>query len=203
MSFLGAKRQAPKMPLTPRQRILSRDLAEMEQLQKESSILEFSADGTYPDKYKLIFHGKCLMPVAGGEAKLGSRQEVELSMGMEYPRTQPAVRWITDILHPNIFNHGVCFGNFASQWTPYFHLTDLCEILWDYSRLKILNPLSAGPAAANQRLSWQELDRKFGFPVDERPLRDKLVGKNEGSSAIAPPAAGPDIVIFPDDPEKC
>lgn len=200
--YLGAARKIPKLPLTPRQRVLGQHYAEMEQLQKESSILEFTATGKTPDKYHLIFHGKCLVVDSAGEVKLGDRQEVDISLGMDYPRVMPGVRWITPIVHPNIFNNGVCFGNFAARWTPYFHLTDMAEILWDYMRLAILNPLSAGPGASNQRLSYEQLDEKFKFPVDRRPLRDKLVGKNEGSSAIRPAGTQEDIVIL-DDPEKC
>jgi len=200
--YLGAPRKIPKLPMTPRQRVLTQHHAEMEQLQKESSILEFTTTGKPPDKYRIIFHGKCLIPKPDGEVVLGDSQEVELSVGMEYPRVMPHVRWISQIVHPNIFNNGVCFGNFASRWTPYFHLTDMAEILWDYSRLAILNPLSAGPGASNQRLSYEQLDKKFNFPVDRRPLRNKLVGKDEGSSAVRPVGSQEDIVIL-DDPEKC
>jgi len=200
--YMGAARKVPKMPMTPRQRVLGQHHAEMEQLKTESSILEFTATGKPPDKYRIIFHGKCLVAGPAGEPVLGDRQEIEISLGMEYPRSMPHVKWLTEIVHPNIFNNGVCFGNFASRWTAYFHLTDMAEILWDYSRLAILNPLSAGPGAGNHRLTYEQLDKKFNFPVDRRPLRDKLVGKNDGSSAVRPAGEQQDIVIL-DDPEKC
>lgn len=200
--FLGAPRKVPKLPMTPRQMILNRAYAEMEELQKESTIFEFSTTGKPPDKYKIVFHGRCLIPAGEGGVKVGDRQELEIALGYEYPRSMPQVRWITPIVHPNIFNNSVCFGNFAGRWTPHFKLVDMAEILWDYSRLAILNPLSAGPGASNQHLSYEQLDKKFQFPVDRRPLRDKLVGKNDGSSAVRPVGQQDDIVIL-DDPEKC
>lgn len=191
-----------KMPLTPRQRTLSRDLLEMEQLKKDSSILTFDAEGKYPDRYVIHFKGNSLV-YKDDEVVIGKHQEIVLTMGMEYPRALPQVRWVTQIVHPNIFSGGVCFGNFSNRWTPYFHLVDLLEILWDYSRLAILNPHSAGQHARNEAESWANLDKKFPFPVDDRRLRDKLMGNNEGSSAVRPEGASDDIVIIPDDEGAC
>lgn len=201
-SRLGVKK-LPKMPPTPRQRILARELKEMKELAGDSSIIEIvPAEGAYPDKYLVIFHGPCLVPDDAGEVVMGNRQEVELRLGMEYPRSAPQVRWITDIIHPNIFSHGVCFGNFASQWTPNFHLVDMVEILWDYARLKILNPASAGPSASNHRLTWEQLHAKFHYPFG-KPLRDLLVKKDDASSALNPISPPEDIVIMPDDQDRC
>lgn len=199
---LGA-RKLPKMPPTPRQMVLARELREMKLLAGDSSVVEIRpAEGLYPDKYHIIFHGPSLIPGEGGEPVMGDRQEIEISLGMEYPRSAPQVRWITDIIHPNIFSHGVCFGNFASRWTPYFHLTEMVEILWDYARLKILNPESAGPGAGNHRQTWKQLYDKFQYPFGA-PLRDLLVKKDNASSALNPQSAPQDIVILPDDGEKC
>lgn len=205
MSFFMGARKIPSVPLSPRQIIMARDFREMEQLRKESTIIEFEATGKPPDRYKIVFHGKCLVPGPGGAPALGDLQEIEIALGSEYPRAMPQPRWITKIIHPNISMHGnVCFGTFAAQWTTSLHLTDLVEILWDYSRLKTLNPSHGN--YSGRAINWGALAEKYfprGEGVDERALRDLLVGKNKGSSMIAPPAAAGDLVIFPDDEGKC
>lgn len=205
MSFFMGARKVPKVPLSPRQIIMARDLREMEQLQAESTIIEFTTTGKPADRYHIVFHGKCLVPGPGNSPVVGDRQELEIALDSEYPRAMPKPRWITKIIHPNISMHGnVCFGTFAGQWTTSLHLTDMVEILWDYCRLKTLNP-SHGNYSGRQ-IDWAALERKFfpgGEGVDERALRDRLVGKNKGSSMISPPAAAGDIVIFPEDPDQC
>ena len=203
--FLGAPRKVPKIPMSPRQIVLNRDLVEMEQLKTESSIMEFQVSGKPPDHYKIVFHGKSLVPDQNRQPMVGNRQELEIVMGNEYPRSMPQVTWRTVIMHPNISRSGnVCFGNFSSQWTPSFHLTELVEILWDYSRLKTLNASHGNYGGWG--VNWAELEKRFfprGEGVDERALRSKLVGKNKGSSLAAPPAAAGETVIFPDDPDRC
>ncbi len=191
---LGAKFRTP---LSIR---LEKELADLEKLRSESSILEFRHQNDPPDRYQFRFNGKSLVP-GKGEAgvKIGDHQEVEISLGTEFPRRKPQVRWLTPILHPNISGGSVCFGNFANNWTPSIRLADLAEILWDYSRLAILNAESGygGPAGA----TWQQLDRKFGFPVDKRPLRDKVLPNDVGSSPLRPAGGPNDVVILRDDQE--
>jgi len=204
MPYLGA-RKIPKIPMTPRQIVMNRDLAEMEQLQKESSILEFTVGGKPPDHYKITFHGKSLVPDSNRRPTVGNEQSLEIILEQDYPRTMPRVSWKTPIMHPNISTGGnVCFGTFLAQWTSSLHLVDLVEILWDYSRLKTLN--ASHGHYGGWPVNWDEVARKFfpsGEGTDSRPLRDRLVGKGKGSSLAAPPAAAGETVAFPDDPDRC
>lgn len=180
---------------TPRSIRLEHEYADMKAFKKDSTILDFEAVGDPPEKYIITFNGKSLVPVGeGGGVKLGGAQQVELSLGSNYPRSQPQIEWLTPIVHPNISGGNVCLGNYANQWTPYFKLVDLLEILWDYSRLAVLNPHGGyrGEGAA----VWDKLRRKFEFPVDRRPLRDKVFGNNEGSSRVRPTGDEFDIEIL-------
>ncbi len=191
--FLGAKF---KTPWTMR---LDRELVDIKKLQEESTILEFKVDGDPPDKYLFRFNGKSLVPSRdGGGVKLGDHQEVEISLGANYPRQRPTVRWVTPIIHPNISGGSVCLGNFASNWSPSIRLADVIEILWDISRMAIFNVHSAygGPS-----MTWKQLDEKYHFPVDKRPLRDKVLPNDVGSSGLRPSGAPDDIVILRDDQE--
>lgn len=184
-------------------------------MKKNSTIFDFEVSGDPPEKYLVTFKGNTLIPTQKGAmfpseegdrygAVLGGPQQVEITLSGEYPRRQPNIRWLTPIIHPNIWGHGtVCLGNFAGQWTPHFRLVDMVEILWDMARLAVLNPLSAGTGASNVDGLYQKLDKTYRFPVDKRPLRNKELGNSEGSSIVRPEGGEDDVVIFDDDGGNC
>ena len=189
---------------TPRTLRLDRDHADMRRLREESTILEWTAKDDPPEAYRIVFHGKSLVPAGAGGIALGDRQELDLRMGAEYPRIHPQVQWLTPIVHPNIFSNSVCFGHFGSQWTPYYRLVEFVEVMWDYGRMAILNPFSAGPGGRPEVERWAEIDRRFVFPVDKRPLRDKILGNDAGSYVVRQaPEDKDDIVIMPEEPGEC
>ncbi len=181
---------------TPTTIRLEREWNELEELRSQSTILRFQASGDPPDQYE--FHGKCLVPTKDHGVTLGDFQKFSLKLGSNFPRTAPAAHWQTPIVHPNISGGNVCMGNFASNWTPNFHLTDLVEVLWDMVRLAVFNVHSA---YGDQ--GWERLDEKFHFPVDRRPLRDKALPNNVGSSIVRPEGEEDDILIIGDDAGIC
>lgn len=190
---------------------LERDLADMNALKNESTILDFQATGhnpAAPEEYLVTFHGKTLVTGSKGNAKVSDRpQQARISLAGEYPRREPGLAWITPIFHPNIWgtpgHMTVCLGNFHSQWTPYLRLVDMVEILWDMARLAILNPHSAGTVGGDDSMNWQQLRQKFDFPVDRRPLRDKILGPDDGSSIIRPDSPSDEIILLDDDEGAC
>lgn len=194
---------------TPRTMRLERDLKDMNALKAESTIFDFEPIGgspSAPEKYKVTFSGTTLVP---GPKLSKKPQEVIIALGGEYPRQQPNLSWKTSILHPNIWGgssdhpNTVCLGNFHNQWTPYVRLVDMVEILWDMGRLAILNPYSAGTGGSNANSEWAMLRRDFDFPVDRRPLRDKILGPNDGSSLIRPGGPQDEIILLDDDEGAC
>lgn len=199
---------------TPHSIRLEKDLAELTAFKKDSSILDFEVSGDPPNHYILTFKGNTLVPTNnvkfGSEradvenTAIGGPQQVEIKMGVDYPRSRPDVRWLTPIQHPNIWGGGtVCLGNYANAWTPHFRLVDLVEILWDMARLAVLNPRSAGTGAHHAEENWDRLRQKFDFPVDRRPLRNKVFGNNQGSSIVRPEGHETEIITFPEDDEAC
>lgn len=167
---------------SPQARRLLKDLQEMEQLRAESTILSFTASGDPPDKYLLYFAGRGLHP-DGGFTEL---HQVELSLGREYPRERPLIRWLTPIKHPNIHDGGVCLGTFTMS--PYVRLVEIVEILWDMARMGVYN-LSH---AYRHSDSWLGVMKEAGgFPVDPRILRDRV-----GRPPPAPDTGEPDIFIM-------
>lgn len=189
---------------TPRTVRLERDFAEMKALKDESTILDFQADGDPPDDYRILFHGKTLVPAPGGGVQIGMNQEARITIGIDYPRAAPGIKWMSPIVHPNIWGAGtVCLGAFWNSWTPCFHLTELVEILWDMARLAILNPHSAGTSGRDEPVVWADLAREFGFPVDRRPLRDRRLGHDQGSSVLRPQGAAQDVLWLDDEDAGC
>lgn len=190
---------------------LERDLQDMKNLKEESTILDFKASGhnpEAPEEYLLSFHGKTLVSDGKGGVLISERpQQARISLTGDYPRREPSISWQTPILHPNIFgtpgHMTVCLGNFHSQWTPYLRLVDMVEIIWDMARLAILNPYSAGGGAGDEHMRWGELRRQFDFPVDRRPLRDKILGPNDGSSVIRPDSPADEVILLDDDEGAC
>jgi ubiquitin-protein ligase len=188
---------------TPRTIRLAKEYEEMKAYKRDSSILDFEVSGDPPDRYLITFHGNSLVPGGkGGEGvTIGKKQQVLLTLGGDYPRSRPDIDWKTPIVHPNISTHSVCLGNYANSWTPYFRLVDLIEILWDYARLAILNPEGGYRQQYGQK-EWESMRRHFKFPVDLRPLRDKAIPADAGSSVLRPGRADGspyDIVIMPDE----
>jgi ubiquitin-protein ligase len=189
---------------------LERDLQDMNNLRNESTILDFEASGgtpAGPEQYQISFSGKTLVAGARG-AKISERpQTATISLSGDYPRRQPGIAWGGPILHPNIFGSPghmtVCLGNFHNQWTPYVRLVDMVEILWDMARLAILNPYSAGPGGGDAVTDWARLRLEFDFPVDRRPLRDKILGPNDGSSIIRQDSPEGEVILLDDDDGVC
>jgi len=183
----------PKTPHTIR---LGQDLRDMKELKKNSTVLDFEAEGDPPSKYTITFNGNSLVPDGPGKVVVGGPQKIQLTMGPMYPVERPHIEWLTPIIHPNISGHSVCLGNYASAWTPHFRLVDLVAMLWDYARMWTLNP-EGGYRAQYDNRQWEQMRRHFKFPVDPRPIADKLEETSSGPRVA--PCGGEDIVFMSDE----
>jgi ubiquitin-protein ligase len=175
---------------SPRIRRLRSDLAALERLQAESSVLRFRVQNGNsrlpPQHYVIEFHGKSLARERG-PVVVRNRHEVEIKLGASYPRTMPEIRWLTPIYHPNISEIGmVCLGGYGTHWVPSLNLDELCGMLWDMARYfnyDIRSPYNREAAL------WVANQTSYLFPLDTRPLRDvrAALGRVE---APAPADAG-------------
>jgi ubiquitin-protein ligase len=168
---------------SPRLRRLRSDLAAMERLREESSVLRFSAQGQPVQRYIVVFHGKSLARLRGRVA-VSERHEVDIQLGASYPRTMPEIRWRTPIYHPNISEIGmVCLGGYGTHWVPSLNLDELCGMLWDmarYHNYDVRSPYNRDSAL------WVANQSSYTFPIDARPLRDLRAAL--GRVEPAPPA---------------
>jgi ubiquitin-protein ligase len=157
---------------SPQMRRLRSDLAAMERLVAESTILRFRPFGKPANRYLIEFVGRSL---AREKGKVCTRDhhEVEVKLGSSYPRTMPELRWLTPIYHPNISEIGlVCLGGYGTHWVPSLHLDALCGMLWDmarYHNYDIRSPYNRDAAL------WAANQTSIIFPTDPRPLRDLRV----------------------------
>jgi ubiquitin-protein ligase len=173
---------------SPRIRRLRNDLAALERLRAESSVLRFRASGTPAQQYVIEFRGKSLAREKG-KVTVRDRHEVEIKLGASYPRTMPELRWLTPIYHPNISEIGmVCLGGYGTHWVPSLNLDELCGMLWDMARFHnydIRSPYNREAAL------WVANQSSFVFPLDTRPLRDlrAALGRvpNEPDDPLAKP----------------
>jgi ubiquitin-protein ligase len=175
---------------SPQMRRLRSDLAAMERLAEESSVLAFRASGRPTQRYLIEFRGRSLARERG-KVTTRDHHEVEIKFGASYPRTMPELRWLSPIYHPNISEIGlVCLGGNGTHWVPSLHLDDLCVMLWDmarYHNYDIRSPYNREAAL------WAANQSTFAFPTDSRPLRDKRValGRVEEPGRPRPLASAP------------
>lgn len=159
---------------SPQMRRLRSDLAAMERLAAESSIVRFRSFGKPANRYLIEFLGRGL---AREKGKVTPREqhEVEVKLGSSYPRTMPELRWLTPIYHPNISEIGlVCLGGYGTHWVPSLHLDALCGMLWDmarYHNYDIRSPYNRDAAL------WAANQTSILFPTDPRPLRDLRIAQ--------------------------
>jgi ubiquitin-protein ligase len=170
---------------SPRLRRLRNDLAALERLRDESSVLRFRASGKPAQHYVIEFKGKSLARFRG-KVSVSDRHEVEIKLGASYPRTMPEIRWMTPIYHPNISEIGmVCLGGYGTHWVPSLNLDELVGMLWDmarYHNYDVRSPYNRDAAL------WVANQTTFGFPLDGRPLRD-LRARLGRVEAVASPAS--------------
>ncbi|MBB76969.1 MAG: hypothetical protein CMJ75_20885 [Planctomycetaceae bacterium] len=159
------------MSASPRIRRLIADWQALQQLRAQSSILRFRTQGDPPDRYRIRFYGRGLFvdPVSR-RVRVLTRHEIGVELVASYPRTMPLLSWKTPIYHPNISLNGlVCLGGYSTQWVPSFRLDELCEMLWDMTRLRNFDVEHPYNREAAEWLRGQDAGC---FPVDRRSLRN-------------------------------
>ncbi len=175
---------------SPRIRRLRNDRKALEQLRAESSILDFDAVGEPAETYIIRFYGQGLWrPEAPGHVALRGLHEVRIKLGASYPRMMPELTWISPIFHPNISASGVvCLGGYGTHWVPSLSLDELCGMLWDmirYRNFDVESPYNREAAL------WAKTQTRFAFPLDDRPIRDRIANGNHPETSLHAACAAP------------
>lgn len=179
---------------SPRVRRLRSDYRALEKLRAESSILEFAfpagTGGAPPELYFIRLLGRGLFRMPGSsEVFFREQHEVSIRLGAGYPRMMPEISWKTPIFHPNVSSNGiVCLGGYGTYWVPSLSLDELCIMLWDvvrYANFDVDSPYNREAAF------WAKNQPAGAFPVDKRPLRDRVAGVAPRDSLRRPPIVAP------------
>jgi ubiquitin-protein ligase len=142
------------------------DLKLLEKLARESSLISFEAAGDPPERYIVRYRCKGLGSAHPGDVV--SDHKVEITLGAQYPSRPPLLVWKTRIFHPNIVPPYVCV--LGEAWKAKKTLDELVVQLGEmiqYKNYNVHDPLDE--AAAN----WASQNPR-PFPVDNRPLRDRV-----------------------------
>jgi ubiquitin-protein ligase len=153
--------------LALRAKRLLKDLQSLIALDENSDLIKVNYQGNPPERYRVIYFCKSLIWIEGnGAPSFSGRHELEIYLHKDYPRRPPALKWHTNIFHPNILppqkNGGVCIGS----WTAAETLDKLClrigEML-QYKSYNITDPLDEEAA------KWVKQHLNI-LPVDNRSL---------------------------------
>jgi hypothetical protein len=186
------------MAESPRLRRLRADRRALEALKADSSIFDFAARGEAPETYSLFFNGRGVWrPDLSAPVTPIERHEVYLRLGAAYPRMMPELTWRSPVFHPNISASGVvCLGGYGTYWVPSLSLDELCTMLWDMIRFANYDPNS--PYNRDAAL-WAKNQTDYRFPLDARPIRNRisqqaLTSAAKSSSAMAPASTAAPVV---------
>ncbi|MCA9153302.1 MAG: hypothetical protein KDA38_00880 [Planctomycetales bacterium] len=187
---------------SPRTRRLRTDLKALESLKADSSILDFSVPGPMfggpPEVYLIRFNGRGLQRHHGADVTIRDQHELTIQLGASYPRMMPELHWKSPIFHPNISASGaVCLGGYGTHWVPSVNLDELCEMLWEmvrYRNFDVDSPYNREAAL------WAKTQTQFRFPVDDRPIRDRVASRAAAADSQA--GAAPRIMVDAGRPAK-
>ena len=170
------------MRKSPRERRLNADFRGVVELRSQSSIMEFEAKGSPPEKYRFKFKGNGVSLDSKGKIVKQLEHVVVVELGAAYPRLVPNLAWQTPIFHPNISVGGVvCLGGYGTHWVPSLTLSELVIMLWDMIRYKNFDSESPYNREA---AGWARDQQEGAFPLDARPIRDKINSPESLSAEI-------------------
>lgn len=106
-----------------------------------------SVEGNPPEKYRIEYHIRGLVPVEGKTFNYGEYHRAEIFLMLDYPRRAPFCRMTTPVFHPNIDPQKICIGD---HWSAGQSLAQLIVRIGEmicYQSYNIQSPLNAEAAA--------------------------------------------------------
>jgi ubiquitin-protein ligase len=137
-------------------------------------------DGCPVEEYIITFKCKGIIGIKDNLTPIyGNFHQVKLTLGTEFPVSEPFLRWLTPIWHPNIEHlepHHVCTDKTVSWW-PGRNLKDLVITLGEIVQYKQYHAAWKAPYPLDREVAkWVEEYAEpngilsKGNPVDTRPL---------------------------------
>nr|VFJ50724.1 MAG: Ubiquitin-protein ligase [Candidatus Kentron sp. FM]VFJ50757.1 MAG: Ubiquitin-protein ligase [Candidatus Kentron sp. FM]VFK08754.1 MAG: Ubiquitin-protein ligase [Candidatus Kentron sp. FM] len=169
---------------------LTTDHRDMQEIIERNPKISFTANRAHaPDLYTVTFHLASFTDLPPGtlEPRQSDTHRIEITLGADYPRKAPLVRWLTPIFHPNIRQtnppkredgHGlVCLGVLQHRYLPGLGLARLVTMLFEMAQWRNFDAFdSFNPEASRWAIkpeNWQIIERIGGHPL-QGPIGDLL-----------------------------
>ena len=126
-----------------------------------------------PDRYEVTFHYPSFVELLPGERepRQADSHRCEITLGADYPRHAPLVRWLTPIFHPNIQQPegAVCLGVLRERYLPGLGLARLVRMLAEmvqWHNFDAFNPFNRRAAEwAIDTENWPSIYAIGGHPL--------------------------------------
>lgn len=152
--------------------------------------------GWPPEKYVITYTCKGIAGIDDTKHPISSEfHQVSMYLGLDYPRKEPYLKWLTPIWHPNIDHlepHHVCTNN-VQNWFATKSLSDLVLVMGEMVQFKRYHAAWSSPFPID-RVS-AEWVRDYGEPLgiigptkpfDPRPLLRPQRMRRESSGSDTP-----------------
>ncbi|HEY0406344.1 MAG TPA: ubiquitin-conjugating enzyme E2 [Pyrinomonadaceae bacterium] len=165
-----------------RVRALVADHQDMNELVKWNKHIRFEPNLTHaPTLYKITFDYPSFRALSddGHTPLISTEHRVEITLGADYPRKAPFVRWMTPIFHPNIRTDdgAVCLGVLMDRYLPGLGLARLVTMLAEmtqYRNFDMSSPLNVRAAEwAADAAHWPHIQQIGGSPF-QGPVHELL-----------------------------
>jgi hypothetical protein len=165
-----------------RVRALVADHQDMNELVKWNQHVTFEPNLTHaPTLYKIAFDYPSFRALSedAHTPVISTEHRVEITLGAEYPRKAPFVRWTTPIFHPNIRTDdgAVCLGVLMDRYLPGLGLARLVTMLAEmvqYRNFDLSSPLNVRAAEwAADAGHWEHIQNIGGSPF-QGPVHELL-----------------------------
>lgn len=157
----------------------TRLMKDFRKLQSSSESLGISARLCNGD----LFHWRAVISGPEDTAWEGGLYKLELHFTEGYPLTPPEVKFLTRVLHPNVYVNGkVCMDTLKQNWSPSLDVETL--LLSVQSLLTDPNPNSAANAEASEQITKNPNDyyRRVKQLAEESLNQDFSCSDDEDSS---------------------
>ncbi|MEH2161558.1 MAG: ubiquitin-conjugating enzyme E2 [Nostoc sp.] len=152
-----------------REKRLENDFKELSQLVSNSgdTLAIASSQGQPPNQYVIEYRCRGIEKLQEQEPVFRTHHRVEINLSSTYPKEKPTAKFLTPILHPNVYtNLNVCLGNY---WTMAETLSELVIRIGKIIQYSddVLNLNS--PANSDAKI-WAANNRRR-FPVDTQNFK--------------------------------
>ncbi|WP_017718130.1 ubiquitin-conjugating enzyme E2 [Kamptonema formosum] len=144
-----------------------------------------SKSGNPPYQYVIEYRCRGIERLQGNEPVFRDTHRVEITLGSNYPKEKPAVKFQTPIFHPNVWeDRNVCIG---SYWIMAETLPEL--VLRIGKLIQYADDITNLDSPANSAAKTWAASNRGRFPVDTQTFKSQILWDD------TPPSSGGGVNI--------